>query len=260
MTNLKPVHIVIPMAGMGRRMARMTAGIPKMLYRPAGGATLLEIAVRGLSVTFPCAHWTFVTLREYASIVNLDQLCRRAVPSARSVTVKMLDAPTCGQLATVMTALTSASQRPLVIHNCDTFVRFESFDSDTLAMWDYIVPVFRSSDPAYGYCEVGESTGTITQVSEKIPLCGGLASSGTYIFADEAGFAAVGEEVLSEPLMAPQSEYFVSLALQQLVRMGRRGTVTHLAECVPLGTPDELERACRSNWFGVPTSATEVVQ
>ncbi len=231
-----------------------------MLYRPTDGTTLLEIAVRGLSAVFPCADWTFVALREYASIANLDQLCRRAVSCAQSVTVKLLDAPTCGQLATVMTALTSTSQRPLVVHNCDTFVRFESFDSDALAMWDYIVPVFRSSDPAYSYCEVDEGTGVITQISEKIALCSELASSGTYIFADEAGFAAVGEEVLCEPLTAPQSEYFVSLALQKLVRMGRRGAVAHLAECVPLGTPDELARACRSNWFGVTTSATEVAQ
>lgn len=245
-----PAHIVIPMAGLGQRMASIAEEIPKMLYRPTEGQTLLELSIEGIASVFPNSQWTFVALQEHAERYNIENYCRQIVPNAHSVVIKLIDSPTRGQLATALEALTNVSSRLLVIHNCDTYIRLENFQTDILSLWDFIVPTFKSSDPAYSYCEINESNGQITRVAEKIPLYGDQASSGTYIFADESKFADIAKSVLASPLASNKSEYYISLVLEKMVHIGQRGTILSLTECVPLGTPEEVRNAIRTNWHG----------
>jgi hypothetical protein len=235
--------VIIPMAGRGRRMAGLTAGKPKMLHRLEDGQTLLEVAIGGLATAFPDADWTFVALEDHASGWGLEEYCRSLIISPGGIVAfETVPAVTSGQLATVMVGLDGHDARGLVIHNCDTYVRFGQIDQELLSSWDFVVPVFSSEDPAYSFCEIDPATGQIVRIAEKQVLPGGHASSGTYIVKDSQRFHRAAAEVLSQPPVAENPEHYVSLAMQCLLESGARGTIVHLDECIPLGTPEEVQR------------------
>lgn len=244
--RLKP-HIVIPIAGLGTRMMPITGGGPKMFYRPTGEKTLLEMALEGLLKIFPKSIWSFIVLQEHIQDMEFEKYCHHILPDAEAIRVVALPKPTHGQLATVMNALDSPATRSLIIHNCDTFVRFKNFKVESISEWDFIVPVFKSASPAYSYCDVDKTTGLILDVKEKIPLESNLASSGTYIFSDERKFVDAAKAVLERKLAGATTEYYVSLVLQEMVNTGMRGSTIELDECIPLGTPEEIGYA-RATW------------
>ena len=74
---------------------------------------------------------------------------------------------------------------PCVVHNCDTYCRFD-LDGALTYMKDGHIPVFISNkEPIYSYVEADISSSQIVRTAEKKAISN-LASIGTYIFKDSS--------------------------------------------------------------------------
>jgi NDP-sugar pyrophosphorylase family protein len=229
-------QIVIPMAGEGRRMAPLTQGLPKMLYRLRDGTTVLEKALAGIRSAFRPARWHFVAQRAHLSEWPIELHCERLL-GGQPVSFHVAERRTRGPLDSARLALEMLDcDAPVVLHNCDTYVRFRD-SMDPPATDDVLVPVFRSTSPAYSYCRT-DGRMLVHEIAEKRVLAQGLASSGTYIFKSVRALLDASQAVLDTP--APQAEFFVSDVVAQMLATRSRVRALLLAECAPLGTPEEI--------------------
>ncbi|SIB19266.1 Uncharacterised protein [Mycobacteroides abscessus subsp. abscessus] len=152
----------------------------------------------------------------------------------------VIDSVTSGQAETVQLASPMMNiKEPLIIFNCDTYLRSSIGTTIRKATSEMggIISIFKSNDPGLSYVKLNQDK-FVDQVVEK-EVISSYATTGLYHFNSAKLFMNAIEEatLLNEK---SKGEYFVGPLYNILIKKGYRFTVDYAKQCIPLGTPQQL--------------------
>jgi dTDP-glucose pyrophosphorylase len=229
------MNIVFPMAGEGRRFREAGYREPKMLIQ-AAGRPMLYWALASLTPYVEIDRAVFICLREHVETYPLESTIRAYCPNAG---IAVLDKITGGQAQTVLAAGPLLNEEePLLIYNCDTYMRMGRDLFSGIRGADGVIPVFRSQDPGFSYAQADE-TGRVLQVREK-EVISEHATTGLYHFAAARLFLDAAEEAIGRR-STHNGEYYVAPLYNDLIRKGYSIRIAQVESCFPIGTPAQLQ-------------------
>ena len=236
------INIVVPMAGLGSRFAKVGEALPKPLIEVLPGKPMIDYVIDFLSLDEP-HRFIFVCLAEHDRRFGLGATLRARAPSCQIV---LADALTRGPAATALLAAPLVDgDSELLISYCDSFLTIEL--ADFLAYYrgrgsSGGVMVYPSSSPSDSYA-VLDAAGNVLQTAEKQVLSA-HATAGFYYFKRWSDYADAANAMIAAE-NAAGTEYFVCPAYNELIRQGKSVSAFPIErdQRIEMGTPEDLARS-----------------
>jgi capsule biosynthesis phosphatase len=236
--DTETINVVIPMAGLGSRFVKAGFTTPKPLIDVLG-QPMIKWAIDSLSfLPQESMQLIFIILEEHEVQYNLSQQLRTLFGD--SIHVIQAQHVTRGQADTVYLAKDVINNwNKLFIFNCDTY-------SKTPDLWTHITEInpdgalacFTAQDPRYSYAQL-DTYGYVQATAEKKVLSNN-ASTGLYYFKHGFYFIDEVEKALNS-YHPDQGEIYVAPLYNELIKLGKKVTISNASENWILGTPEELE-------------------
>ncbi|MBO8162780.1 MAG: glycosyltransferase family 2 protein [Brevibacillus sp.] len=231
------MKVVLPMAGLGRRLKRTGVDMPKMLH-PIAGRPMLYWALDSFQGQADVDDAVFVCLKQHLDEHPLEQTIYRYSPRA---TIIALDRPTRGQAETALAAAPYVNpDEALLIYNCDTYLesRFGQALARLSTSIDGLISVFHSRASCFSYVATDQE-GWVIRTAEK-EVISTNASTGLYHFSRARMFWQAVEAAMAGGEMV-NGEYYVAPLYNWLIRKGGRFRIDRAHCCYPLGTPEQIQ-------------------
>lgn len=241
---MKPLSMVMPMAGRGSRFSGAGFELPKPLI-PLFGRPLFWWACESLRRSVPLREMVFVVLDEHCRLFELDRVVLSYYPDA--VIVKITDVTTGAAESAMIGVRHLATDGPVAVNDCDH--AFEAGDMAFLlgrlndhsnAGLQGALMCFPSRNAAYSYAEIEcppNGAQRVVRTVEKNPVSP-HAIGGCYFLASSTELEAV---YLDYSRYCPYDELFMSGIFNLLIQRKRRVGVLHAGLHRSFGTPDELQ-------------------
>ncbi len=239
---MKPLQIVIPMAGRGSRFAQVGFTDPKPLI-PVGGQPMIQWVIDNIRPQRP-HHFTFICLADHLErYPTLAPRLREMCPGANIVPV---NAVTEGAACTVLLARDIIdSDAPLMIANSDQVVEvaidqyLAAGDAPAVDGW---IMTFGSDHPKWSYARL-RPDGTVSEVVEK-QVVSNEATVGIYNFQRGFDYVRAADAMIAANFRV-NGEFYVAPTYNQLIAEGKKIIVHRIGEEFDtmhgLGTPEDLE-------------------
>ena len=258
MTNEKEVpvvdampHIIIPMAGEGKRFKEAGYQVPKPLIQ-VGGRRLLEWALDAIPkpwrrAVIPVIHTGQAELCDV--FVDIEPYFNRMFGTGKPC---LLTGPTSGAACSVLAAAVGLpSDAPVIVMNADQWIDIdlEAVHKTAIAeQWDGFVLTFEGSGPQWSYA-ITDGTDFVVQIVEKkevspYPTCG------LYWFRRAGDLVkAICSMVYKED--RTNGEFYLAPSMNHLERHRRNVRIVPVKEFHGLGTPEqvrEFEALLNAGW------------
>ena len=238
---MRPLTILMPMAGLGSRFAKAGFTTPKPLIEVDGQPMFLK-ALSSIEAIDAPKQYHFVIRQEHVDTQLLDELIRDALPEAK---ITVLPEMTRGAAETAYAAVKDMDQRSgLIVMDCDLWFQSKSYDdmvmsslSDKSEIAGGLI-TFESSDPRYSYARLNEQN-LVIETAEK-SVISSHAISGAYFFASVETFSHSAEQLLSLPIDHTMPEYYLSLLYNILIDERAPIQASFIDQYASFGTPEEL--------------------
>lgn len=245
---MRPLHIIMPMAGEGSRFAKAGWNMPKPLIE-LNGIPLFQRAIRSIAIEGVKKKYSFIVRQEHIDNQHIDELIGGILPDARIFSVRKT---THGAVETCLVAEEGIDDEDaLVVMDCD--LEFRSRAYNQLVSRNLSLPAadadggalvsFESDNPRYSYAQIDEQ-GKVLRTAEK-ELISSHALCGAYFFGCGKDFKRIAHQLLEDGTHG-KAEFYVSLLYNYLLSEGK---VVHLAtmeEYHSYGTPEEFKHALQS--------------
>ena len=234
------MNLLITAAGLGSRLRSAGLTKPKPLIK-VRGSFLLEYVLQ----SFP--------LHLFENIIIIGQR-KDKLPTALSNLHCLhepiwinLDAPTQGQLVTAIQGLLQSppsilnSDKPLLIHNCDTSFSWNPTIIPAPPCFA-TMPVFEASGNHWSFALPHESDPLrACEITEKDRISP-YASIGLYGFASTSEFISRSQNYLANASVV-NSELYIAPFLNACLKKGLNVSIPQVSNVKVFGTPSELESA-----------------
>lgn len=234
MNAVRPITIVIPMAGNGSRFA--TAGYmdPKPLI-PVHGKPMISWVVDNLAVTG--ARFVFIIRADYPA--SCKEYLRSIAPDCSIIVVHKV---TEGAACTVLLAKNQINNdTPLLIANSDQFIEFnagEFVQSFLSSDADGKISTFDGDrNPKWSYAAIKD--GYVTEVREKDPFSD-HATTGVYMWKRGSDFVKFAEQMISKNIRV-NNEFYTVPVYNEAIADGLKITIEDCKRMWGLGVPEDLE-------------------
>ena len=241
---MRPLHIIMPMAGEGSRFARAGWTTPKPLIE-LNGVPLFQRAIGSVAIEGVEIKYSFIVRQEHIDKQHIDQLIKEKQPEANVFSVLKT---TRGAVETCLVAENAIDDEDaVVVMDCDLefrSVRYNELVANALSM-----PVdeadggalvsFESDNPRYSYALTDEN-GVVMRTAEKEPISS-HALCGAYFFGSGKDFKRVAHQLLDDGTQG-KAEFYVSLLYNYLLAEGKIVRLATMEEYYSYGTPEELLR------------------
>ena len=242
--SLQP-HIVIPMAGQGKRFKDAGISKPKFMIE-VENKTLFEWSLNSLPVEIS-RKIIFICLEEHEKGFGVSKFIKNIMEEKYpkiNYEVIYLEKTTGGQVETVLRAKQLIHhENPLIIYNIDTHFISTRLKSKILTLKnqniDGMLGCFTSDDINLSFVEVNEK-GLVKRVREKEKISN-LASTGLYIFSNGKQFVEAAETMIKNDLKV-KDEFFVSEIYNILIKLGKKFEIDIAEEFIPFGTPEDIKK------------------
>lgn len=241
---MRPLHIIMPMAGEGSRFLKEGWTTPKPLIQLHGKELFLR-AIGSVSGDGIPMKYSFIVRQEHIEKYKIDKGIKEVLPDANIFSVLKT---TRGAVETCLMAESAISDDDAVIvMDCDLEFRSKKFVeiirvilSQTLdeANGGALVS-FESNEPRYSYAALGED-GFVVRTAEK-EVISNHALCGAYFFSTGKRFKQIAHKLMNEPDFK-KPEYYVSLLYNYLLAEGEKVQLASMEEYYSYGTPEELKR------------------
>lgn len=232
----KKINIVIPMAGLGSRFAKVGYKMPKPLINVLGKA-MIQRVVENIGIK---GKYIFIVQNEHYEKYYLDILLKAMVPDCEII---QTDGLTEGAASSVLLAkdlINNSSS--LIISNSDQLLEWDSddfinycLDSDT----DGCVSTFKSNDSKFSYVKVNENN-LVIEVAEKVVISEN-ASTGIYFWKEGSDFVKYAEEMIQKNIRV-RGEFYVAPVFNLAIKDDKKISIKKCEKFYCLGTPEDLER------------------
>ncbi|WP_163867639.1 NTP transferase domain-containing protein [Myxococcus eversor] len=240
---MRPLHVLLPMAGLGSRFASAGFTTPKPLI-PVDGVPMVLKALSSLSDWGLEVVHTAVVRRPHEEEFQLATRLREAVPGLEVV---MLEEMTRGAVETALAAAgRMTGERGLLVMDCDLWFDSPAYrDLVRGALQDDDAPLagglltFPSQLPRYSYAQCEGAR--VTRTAEKVVISDS-AIMGAYFFATERHFLTAGQHLMERPISEGMREYYLSLLYNLLLEAGGTVRAARVSRYASFGTPEELRQ------------------
>lgn len=241
--------IFVPMAGFGDRYIRAGYKDPKPLI-PVDGVTMIKRVLEAFAPAQPGDKYLFTVNRQHSETTPIVSELKKLVPNATIIVCEThKDGP-------IQTLLSSREHIPLdeevILNYCDFGVDWSYPDFRAwLAKnkWASAMSGYRGFHPhslgptLYAYMRVAPDGETVDEIREKHFFTDNkfneFASSGLYYFASGKLLLDVAEKMIASGERV-QGEFYVSMAIQEVIKGGGKTGVYPLKHFYQWGTPDDL--------------------
>lgn len=239
---MRPLHIIMPMAGEGSRFAKAGWKTPKPLIE-LKGIPLFQRAISSVAIDGVDMKYSFIVRQEHIDNQHIDQLIKDILPEARIFSVKKT---TRGAVETCLVAEAGIDDDDaIVVMDCD--LEFRSIAYNKLVSDALSVPAgeadggalvsFESDNPRYSYAQVDDQ-GCVIRTAEKEPISN-HALCGAYFFGSGKDFKRIAHQLLDDGTHG-KAEFYVSLLYNYLLAEGKTVRLATMEEYHSYGTPEEL--------------------
>lgn len=241
---MRPLHIIMPMAGEGSRFLKEGWTTPKPLIG-LHGVPLFKRAIGSVSIDGIPMKYSFIVRQEHIDKYQIDEQIKAILPQANIFSVLKT---TRGAVETcLMAESVIADEDGVIVMDCDLEFRSKRFLEilkDILSLPSEkaeggALVSFESNEPLYSYAALGED-GFVTRTAEK-EVISNHALCGAYFFSSGKRFKQIAHQLLNEPEFK-KHEYYVSLLYNYLLADGEKVQLATMEEYYSYGTPEELKR------------------
>ena len=240
---MRPLHIIMPMAGEGSRFAKAGWTTPKPLIE-LRGVPLFQRAIGSVALPDVKMKYSFIVRQEHIDKQHIDQLIQNILPEAQIFSVLKT---TRGAVETCLVAETAIDDDDaIVVMDCDLEFRSKGYNelvkealSQPASEADGGALVsFESVNPRYSYALVDED-GRVLRTAEKEPISN-HALCGAYFFGSGKDFKRIAHQLLYDGTHG-KAEFYVSLLYNYLLAEGKVVRLATMEEYYSYGTPEELK-------------------
>lgn len=239
---MRPLHIIMPMAGEGSRFAKAGWTTPKPLIE-LRGVPLFMRAVNSVALEGVDMKYSFIVRQEHIDNQGIDKLIKDIQPDANVFSVLKT---TRGAVETCLVAESAIDDEDaIVVMDCD--LEFRSVRYNKLVAAALSVPAnqadggalvsFDSNNPRYSYALV-DNEGRVLRTAEKEPISN-HALCGAYFFGSGRDFKRIAHQLLDDGTQG-KAEFYVSLLYNYLLAEGKVVRLATMEEYYSYGTPEEL--------------------
>lgn len=241
---MRPLHIIMPMAGEGSRFLKEGWTTPKPLIKLHDKELFLR-AIGSVKVKGAPMKYSFIVRQEHIDKYQIDQKIKEILPEANIFSVQKT---TRGAVETCLMAREAIdTEDSIVVMDCDLefkskdyVVSIEKILSEPIDKVDGGMLVSFDSDlPKYSYAEVDDEMNVIRTAEKEVishhALCGAYFFSKAQSFLDAAD-AMLADVNFSKP------EFYVSLLFNTLLKNGEHVKLAKMEEYYSYGTPEDLKR------------------
>lgn len=251
----QPIHILVLMAGDGKRFTDAGYKTPKPLI-PIHGKTILEWTTRSLPfikhygkslIELPY-KLTFATRKKH----NVNEALKKIYGD--DININELDYLTKGNLQTAFISCLRYYEpdMPLLVLDADNmydstnlFPTIENVKEKDHAVICYFEPYDNSEK--WCFAQINKDTGKVLQFSEKKKIDGGFPMMGVFWFSSQRLFMNLAQEIIHSEEMT-NNEFFMSQAVQLMVEKEIPVYGFEAPKVWPLGTPEDLELFAYENY------------
>lgn len=239
---MRPLHIIMPMAGEGSRFAKAGWTTPKPLIELQGVPLFLR-AIGSVAIEDVPMKYSFIVRQEHIDKQHIDKLIQEVLPEARIFSVLKT---TRGAVETCLVAEEAIDDEDaVVVMDCD--LEFRSKRYNELLAQALSVPAddadggalvsFESDNPRYSYAEIDDE-GRVLRTAEKEPISN-HALCGSYFFGSGKDFKRLAHQLLYDGTHG-KAEFYVSLLYNYLLAEGKVVRLAPMEQYYSYGTPEEL--------------------
>ena len=241
---MRPLHIIMPMAGEGSRFLKEGWTTPKPLIE-LKGIPLFQRAISSVRIDGVPMKYSFIVRQEHIDKYGIDKGIRTLLSEANIFSVLKT---TRGAVETCLMAESAiADEDGVVVMDCDLEFRSEAYLKGIREILSQpaeqaeggMLVSFDSNEPRYSYAEV-DADNNVIRTAEK-EVISNHALCGAYFFSTGKGFLRVAHRLLNEPVFT-KPEYYVSLLYNYLLADGERVKLAPMEAFYSYGTPEELKR------------------
>lgn len=241
---MRPLHIIMPMAGEGLRFRSEGWKTPKPLIELMG-VPLFMRAIRSIEIEGVLTKYSFIVRQEHIDNYQIAKKINKILPEANVFSVLNT---TRGAVETCLMAEPVIDDDDgIVVLDCD--LEFHSagylkgikdiLSKSTDRVNGGMLVSFESTEPRYSYAEVDENM-IVKRTAEK-EVISDHALCGAYFFSSANGFLKAAHRLLNEPVFT-KPEYYVSLLYNYLLADGEIVKLATMEDYRSYGTPEELKR------------------
>ena len=241
---MRPLHIIMPMAGEGSRFLKEGWTTPKPLIE-LKGIPLFQRAISSVRIEGVPMKYSFIVRQEHIDKYGIDKGIKALLPDANIFSVLKT---TRGAVETCLMAESAiADEDGIVVMDCDLEFRSRQYidilrEELSLSVGDAhggALVSFESNDPRYSYAALGEDR-FVSRTAEK-EVISNHALCGAYFFSTGKRFKEVAHQLMNEPEFK-KPEYYLSLLYNYLLEADEKVRLATMEEYYSYGTPDELKR------------------
>ena len=241
---MRPLHIIMPMAGEGSRFLKEGWTTPKPLIE-LKGQPLFKRAIGSVNIDGVQMKYSFIVRQEHIEKYGIDKGIKSFLPEANVFSVLKT---TRGAVETCLIAENAIDDEDgVIVMDCDLEFRSEEFISiiqdilsrDINECQGGALVSFESDQPRYSYAAIDDE-GYVTRTAEK-EVISNHALCGAYFFGSGRKFKQIAHKLLDEPEFK-KPEYYVSLLYNYLLAEGEKVYLAPMEEYYSYGTPEELKR------------------
>lgn len=232
----KKINIVIPMAGLGSRFAKVGYKMPKPLIDVLGKAMIQKV-VKNIGIK---GRYIFIVQNEHYEKYYLDILLKAIVSDCEIIkTSGLTEGAACSvllakELINNDDSLVIANSDQLLDWNSDEFIDY-CFMNDI----DGCISTFNNNDPKFSYVKVNGDN-FVTKVAEKVVISEN-ASTGIYFWKQGSDFVKYAEEMINKNIRV-RGEFYVAPVFNLAVGDNKKISIKKCEKFYCLGTPEDLER------------------
>ena len=239
---MRPLHIIMPMAGEGSRFLRKGFTTPKPLI-VVNGRTLLHRSIGCVEAIGVPKKYSFIVRKEHIDKYSIDKRIKAIIPEAYIFSVEKT---TRGAVETCLLAEDVIEENDaILVLDCDLEFKSKKFVEEVRGILSMnvgnvnggILVSFKSSDPRYSYAEIDENS-RVVRTAEK-EVISNHALCGAYFFSKAESFLSAAHTLVKDSSYL-QSEFYVSILYNYLLKHGEIVTLVDLDEYYSYGTPEEI--------------------
>lgn len=242
--SMRPLHIIMPMAGEGSRFKKEGWTTPKPLIMLHDKPLFLH-AISSVKMDDVEMKYSFIVRQEHIADYQLDKKIKSILPNADVYSVQHT---TRGAVETCLIAEPSIDvEDGIIVMDCDLEFRSKAFINGIRQILKEpidkanggMLVSFNSDNPRYSYAEVDKQNRVIRTAEKQV--ISNHALCGAYYFSTGKGFLKAAHQLMDQPHF-DKPEYYVSLLYNYLLRQGEMVRLAPMEEYYSYGTPEELKQ------------------
>ncbi len=234
------MNYLVTAAGKGSRFLEEGIKPPKPLIKVFGNELLIW-SLNSFNLTYKDKIFITTYKKHFVRRI-LEKKIQKIYPDVEINWLELEEIPN-GQLLTAIKTISHFKIKgKLIIHNCDTFFRFDDEQIKSLLKEEIfgVIPCFKSNGEHWSFVKHSNiEKSLVTEVKEKVRISDNC-SVGTYIFSSTEKLISLFEDYFEKNISDSISEFYISPIYQYAIEKNLKVKITSAKEVRVFGTPKEL--------------------